>query len=189
MNARRFGAFLAQCRREKHLTQAQLAEKLHVTDKAVSRWERGVGFPDIQLLEPLADALGVRVDELIRAERSVPKENRNAETAAVVQAATALSRSLAQERNASAIAAGTIALTGLLAFFCRVANLGGALLLGGIAAAALVSLYLYMENRADRASRTIYAVIAAICAAVFLGIVILVISRRFVLLDVLPQNL
>ena len=56
MDAQKFGAFLAQIRKENNLTQAQLAQKIQVTDKAVSRWERGRGFPDINLLEPLARA-------------------------------------------------------------------------------------------------------------------------------------
>ena len=47
MDAKMFGAFLAQVRRAQGLTQAELAEQLHVTDKAVSRWERGIGLPDI----------------------------------------------------------------------------------------------------------------------------------------------
>ena len=47
MDANRFGAFVAACRREKHMTQAELAAKIQVTDKAVSRWERGIGpVPD-----------------------------------------------------------------------------------------------------------------------------------------------
>lgn len=50
------------------MTQAELAEKINVTDKAVSRWERGLGFPDINTLEPLADALGIEVVELMRSE-------------------------------------------------------------------------------------------------------------------------
>ena len=53
MDAKTFGAFLARVRREQGLTQAELAEQLHVTDKAVSRWERGIGLPDINTLEPL----------------------------------------------------------------------------------------------------------------------------------------
>ncbi len=69
MDARTFGGFVAACRREKGMTQAGLAEKLHVTDKAVSRWERGVGFPDIATLEPLAAALEVSVLELMKSER------------------------------------------------------------------------------------------------------------------------
>ena len=69
MDARTFGGFVAACRREKGMTQAELAEKLHVTDKAVSRWERGVGFPNIATLEPLAAALEVSVLELMKSER------------------------------------------------------------------------------------------------------------------------
>lgn len=69
MDARTFGGFVAACRKEKGMTQAELAEKLHVTDKAVSRWERGVGFPNIATLEPLAAALEVSVLELMKSER------------------------------------------------------------------------------------------------------------------------
>ena len=60
MEAKELGAFIAGIRKEKQITQAELAKRLHVTDKAVSRWERGVGYPDINTLEPLADALGAR---------------------------------------------------------------------------------------------------------------------------------
>lgn len=69
MDAQKFGAFLQSRRKELGLTQSQLAQKLHVTDKAVSRWERGVGLPDINLLEPLALALETSLTELIRSER------------------------------------------------------------------------------------------------------------------------
>lgn len=65
MNAQDFGAFLAQTRHARGLTQAQLAEQLHITDKAVSRWERGIGLPDISLLEPLAEALGLSLADLM----------------------------------------------------------------------------------------------------------------------------
>ena len=69
MDAKKFGTFIQTRRKELGMTQNQLAEKLGVTDKAISRWERGVGFPDISLLEPLAQALGVSVVELMRSER------------------------------------------------------------------------------------------------------------------------
>ena len=48
----KFGAFLVQLRQEKGLTQKELAEKLYVSDKAVSKWERGLSLPDIALLQP-----------------------------------------------------------------------------------------------------------------------------------------
>ena len=69
VEAKEFGRFIAGMRKEKKMTQAELAEKIHVTDKAVSRWERGLGFPDIQTIEPLAQALGISVLELMRSER------------------------------------------------------------------------------------------------------------------------
>ena len=74
MDAHQFGAFVASCRREKKMTQAQLAARLQVTDKAVSRWERGIGFPDISTIQPLAEALGVSVLELMKSERMAPRQ-------------------------------------------------------------------------------------------------------------------
>lgn len=65
MNAKETGALIAALRREKGTTQKQLAEKIGVTDKAVSRWETGKGFPDTALLKPLAEELGISVGELL----------------------------------------------------------------------------------------------------------------------------
>lgn len=65
MDREMLGRFIAQRRKERNMTQRELAEKLHVTDKAVSKWERGAGCPDISLLEPLAEALGLSVDQLL----------------------------------------------------------------------------------------------------------------------------
>ena len=61
----KFGVFLTQLRKEKNLTQKELAQKLFVSDKAVSKWERGLSMPDIALLFPLSDLLGVTVTELL----------------------------------------------------------------------------------------------------------------------------
>lgn len=61
---------IAERRKEKGLTQKQLAEKLDVTDKAVSKWERGNGLPAIDYLQPLADALDISVSELLQGEAS-----------------------------------------------------------------------------------------------------------------------
>lgn len=60
-----FGAFIAELRKEKGITQKALAEQLFVSDKAVSKWETGSNVPDIALLIPLADILGVTVTELL----------------------------------------------------------------------------------------------------------------------------
>ena len=66
----RFGAFVAALRRERGMTQRELAERIHVSDKAVSKWERAAGLPDITLLIPLAEALGVTVTELLQGRRA-----------------------------------------------------------------------------------------------------------------------
>lgn len=69
INMEKFGDFIARLRREKGITQKELAEKLYISNKAVSKWERGLSMPDISLLEPLADFLGVTVTELLHGER------------------------------------------------------------------------------------------------------------------------
>ena len=69
MNKERLGAFIGERRRELGLTQKDLAGRLHVTDKAVSKWERGLSYPDVTLLEPLAGALGLNMEELMACRR------------------------------------------------------------------------------------------------------------------------
>lgn len=69
----KFGAFVAQLRKEKGLMQKDLAEKLYVSDKAVSKWERGLSIPDVAILVPLADLLDVTVTELLECRR-LPKD-------------------------------------------------------------------------------------------------------------------
>lgn len=70
MDANKMGAFIAGIRKEKGMTQAELAAKLFLSDKTISKWERGAGLPDIGNLEALADALGVTLVELMQSERS-----------------------------------------------------------------------------------------------------------------------
>ena len=65
IDKQRFGEFLAALRREKGLTQKELAQRLYLSDKAVSKWERGLSLPDVTLLIPLSQALGVTVTELL----------------------------------------------------------------------------------------------------------------------------
>ena len=65
MDQVRTGRFIAVRRKEKGLTQKQLAEKLGISDKTVSKWECGNGFPEISLLLPLCDELGITVNDLL----------------------------------------------------------------------------------------------------------------------------
>lgn len=80
MNTQKTGQLIAQQRGALGLTQKQLASQLHISDRTVSRWERGVGFPDLSLLEPLADALGLSVIELLRGEHLPPEQQPTPQT-------------------------------------------------------------------------------------------------------------
>lgn len=65
----KFGKFISELRKEKNLTQKELAEKLYVSDKTISKWERGGSIPNVVLLIPIAETLGTTVTELLKGER------------------------------------------------------------------------------------------------------------------------
>lgn len=69
IDKQKFGSFIAALRKEKKLTQKELAQQLCISDKAVSKWETGVSIPDVALLIPLGEALGVTVTELLECRR------------------------------------------------------------------------------------------------------------------------
>ena len=69
MNNEKTGALIAQIRKENGLTQKQLADKIGVSNATISKWETAKGFPDISLLEPLADALNISVSEILAGEK------------------------------------------------------------------------------------------------------------------------
>lgn len=69
IDKQRFGAFVAALRKEKGITQKELAQRLFISDKAVSKWETAVSVPNIDLLIPLADILGITVTELLMSQR------------------------------------------------------------------------------------------------------------------------
>ena len=74
MNQVAIGKFIAKCRKEKKITQAQLAEKLNITDRAVSKWETGKSMPDSSIMLELCEILGITVNELLSGEK-VDMEN------------------------------------------------------------------------------------------------------------------
>lgn len=74
MDTKATGALIARRRKELALSQAELAERLHVTDKAVSRWETGRGMPGLDSLEPLSEALGLSVSELLSGKELTTEE-------------------------------------------------------------------------------------------------------------------
>ena len=75
MDQIKIGKFIATCRKNNNLTQLQLAEKLGITDKAVSKWERGITMPDSSIMLDLCDILGINVNELLSGERIIMENN------------------------------------------------------------------------------------------------------------------
>lgn len=69
MNQEAIGKFISTCRKEKGLTQTQLAEKLNITNRAVSKWETGKSVPDAAIMLDLCEILDVSVNELLSGER------------------------------------------------------------------------------------------------------------------------
>ena len=65
MNQIKIGKFIAECRKKNNLTQMQLAEKLNITDRAISKWENGKGMPDSSLMLDLCHELKISVNELL----------------------------------------------------------------------------------------------------------------------------
>lgn len=149
MDAIKVGEHIAALRKEKGLTQLELAGRLHVTDKAVSRWERGVGLPDIQTIEPLAQALEVEVLEIIRGETLPPQ-----------QQSTAVDEALAFVRESEKLRRreGAVLLWGL--------GLGALGLLFFLAVLALILRHAPVE------SRNLLAVLSALPASLGLALVL-----------------
>ena len=69
MDLKKIGSFIADCRKKKNITQEQLAEKLHITDRAVSKWERGLSLPDVDKMLDLCNILDINVNELLNGEK------------------------------------------------------------------------------------------------------------------------
>lgn len=74
MNQEKIGKFISELRKEKNMTQEQLAEKMGVTDKSISRWENGKTMPDLSIIPLLADELNVEVSELLNGRKMTKEE-------------------------------------------------------------------------------------------------------------------
>ena len=74
MSQEKIGRFIATCRKDKNMTQQELAEQLGVTDRAISNWENGKNMPDLSLFKPLCNILGITINELLSGEK-LSKEN------------------------------------------------------------------------------------------------------------------
>lgn len=140
MDHQKTGLFISALRREKGWTQKELAERLGVTDKAVSRWETGKGLPDVSLLRPLSEALGVTVNELLAGETVEPEQALEKSDAFVLRAMEETDERIWRFRRNALCVTGAVLLAGALIFlgfdtslFFAYAAFGGALLLAAAA--------------------------------------------------------
>lgn len=74
MNQERIGKFIMKCRKEKKITQSDLANKLGVSDRAISNWENGRNMPDLSLFRPLCEELNISINDLLSGERVNPEK-------------------------------------------------------------------------------------------------------------------
>ncbi len=162
MDPGKFGAFVALCRKEKNMTQLELAQELKVTDKAVSRWERGKGFPDISLLVPLAEALDITVLELMNSEKREKRmEDFSEENIKdmVIHVAAIEKKNQRDDRLITWIPVPVALITAFLTRFTGHGSLLAGLLLGGLTALAVVGLVLFVLDRKDNTSRKAYGIL------------------------------
>lgn len=173
MEPRKTGQFICILRKQRGLTQRELAEAIGVTDKAVSRWERGRGLPDVSLLSPLAGALGTSVTELLAGE-PLSEEERTARGDSVLLEALRYTGSMGRKTAALLIAAAGMFLL-LLPLFTAGRTLG-LRLAGGVL--LVLSLLLLRSRRTSRlkarwqalAERLARRSTARVLAAVFLAL-------------------
>lgn len=127
MDENRIGQFIAQMRKEKNMTQKDLAELLHITDKAVSKWERGLSYPDITLLTSIAGILGVTTGELLNGKReeNTPEAAAGSVDDALLYAVKTTKRKIISFQNIAAAAFSASLLLGIaVCIICDVAITG-----------------------------------------------------------------
>ena len=121
MEKKTMGSFLAALRRASGMTQKELAERLNVSDKSVSRWERDDGAPDLALIPVIAEVFGVTCDELLRGERAAAGEEQGAQSTpkGEQQKKHLLAASLSRFRSRCCIALALAAAGFLVAMACN----------------------------------------------------------------------
>lgn len=110
------GKLIAELRKKQGLTQQQLADKLNLSNKTISKWESGSGSPDISNLPVLAEALGISVDELLKGELKSPESDTSLGLAEEYSPRKELTPKQKKERAIIALAACIGAVFGILAY-------------------------------------------------------------------------
>lgn len=123
MEKKTIGAFIAALRRANGMTQRELADRLNVSDKTVSRWERDDGAPDISLIPAIAEIFNVTCDELLRGERRSAEERDEPSAKGEQQRKYLMRRAMSSYEIRSAISAGVMCVGLITAFICNFAFL------------------------------------------------------------------
>jgi len=116
MDNMKTGRLIAELRKKQGLTQQQLSDKLNLSNKTISKWESGVGSPDITNLPPLAEVLGISVDELLKGELNDLKADTNLQLPENCSLRKELTPEQKKARAMIALAASIGAILGILAY-------------------------------------------------------------------------
>ena len=108
MDQEKIGKFILKLRKEKKMTQQELADKIGVTDRAISKWENGRGMPDLSLMKPLCDELGISINELISGEKINKKEYQDRFEENIFNAINYSQKQIKKTRNKYVIIIGVI---------------------------------------------------------------------------------
>ena len=108
MNQEKIGKFILKLRREKNMTQQELADKIGVTDRAISKWENGRGLPDLSLMIPLCKELGITINELISGEQIEKKDYQSKLEENIFKTIDYTNRKFANKNKILKIVVGTI---------------------------------------------------------------------------------
>ncbi len=167
MNIKEFGIYIADTRKRQGMTQKDLAEKLHVTPKAVSRWERCVGYPDIENLSPLADALHITIEDLFSCGRN------DHDLKEIIMDTAVMDRHSrrVQERAVNGLILCITVLSAFLLYKAGKVNLTGALFFGLLASGMTVSVY-YGLMEDDEKGRKVYGILSALLSIAVIGILL-----------------
>ena len=114
MDQIKIGKFIAECRKKKNLTQAQLAEKLNITDRAISKWETGKAMPDSDIMLDLCNILGINANELLCGEMIDMEQKDEQLNELIFQMAKNEERYHKRLRHSAFV----IVVTGLIALIC-----------------------------------------------------------------------
>ncbi len=169
MDNKKTGDFIAKKRAEKGLSQKELAEMISVTDKAVSKWETGRGFPDVSLLPALSKALGVTVTELVNGEETNESTEKESADSAVMSALRYSKKMSRKVLGVIFIIAGAVLAISPMYIVGRTLLTGGAsVILGAVIAAAGIFTLVgkIPSGLVSRRSSAITAAVLSLCAVI-----------------------